>query len=44
MYKQPTTEVLYLEGDSLMQGGMNPISSGGNASDPGNSGGTIDGD
>ena len=44
MYKKPITEIFDLESENLMQSGLNPVSSGGNASDPGNSGGTIDGD
>ena len=34
IYNQPTTETFDLKGGSLMQGGvLNPVSSGGNASD-----------
>jgi hypothetical protein len=33
MYKQPKTEAFDLEGESLMQSAMNPMSSGGNASE-----------
>jgi hypothetical protein len=33
MYQQPITEAFELQGESLMQGLTNPVSSGGNASD-----------
>ena len=42
MYKKPITEIFDLESENLMQSGLNPVSSGGNASE--NPGQTISGD
>lgn len=33
MYKKPITEVFDLKGENLMQGVLNPMSSGGNSSE-----------